>query len=211
MKNISIVVIVCLIFGAAWIFYLEHESKLFVDSLPKAPPPEKKVKSPKTSAVNENNKTVPETDISEQDTSSDILQGTSTAENVKEDTNLENPEIAVPPNVSDAVSKPETVPQKTQPEPESLDVTELSIQEIIERNRKHLIQKHGDIPEVETFLKYFPFEELQQRKTKIQRSYTRSPEEDLKYRKAIATLWPKPENEEGYQDALKALESQKNK
>lgn len=74
---------------------------------------------------------------------------------------------------------------------------------------KHLIEKHGDIPEIDIFLKHFPFSAIQQGETKITIENTVTLEEDLEYKRALAVLFPSKENQKSYEDALRIAEQSK--
>ena len=86
------------------------------------------------------------------------------------------------------------------------NVNDLSIEQIIENNRNHLIAKHGDIPEVHTYLKYFPFEALLDQNKDKEYMLDLSLEETLKYHEAVAHLFPNKSNRDNYSDALEMYE-----
>ena len=91
-------------------------------------------------------------------------------------------------------------PTKPAPEPEP-HFSEIPVEELIERNRKALIAKHGDIPEIDIFLKYFPFGAAQNAEDGNEVIMTA--EENLAYVKAMSVLFPSQENEERYQEVLR--------
>lgn len=91
----------------------------------------------------------------------------------------------------------------TEPEPEP-HFSEISVEAFIERNRKALIAKHGNIPEIEVFLKYFPFRTAQNAEDGDEVVMTA--EENLEYVKAISVLFPSQENKERYQEVLRDIQ-----
>lgn len=91
-------------------------------------------------------------------------------------------------------------------EQQETDVNDLSIEQIIANNRKHLIAEHGDIPEVHTYLKYFPFEALLDQNKGKAYTLDLSLEEHLNYHKAVAHLFPNKANTDRYLDAKKMYE-----
>ena len=79
--------------------------------------------------------------------------------------------------------------------------SEIPVEALIERNRKLMIKKYGDIPEIDIFLKHFPFAAMQQAKDGHQ--VTRTQAENLEYLRAISALFPSKINDKNYQDALR--------
>jgi len=82
----------------------------------------------------------------------------------------------------------------------------LTLQQVRESNRKNLIELHGDIPEVHTYLKYFPFEALLEGNQGKEYALDLSLKEHLEYQKAVAHLFPNEENSKNYLDALEMYE-----
>ena len=109
----------------------------------------------------------------------------------------------VPPAVSTDLSDSLKVdPKETQSEREP-HFTEISLEELVERNRQALIKKHGNIPEIEIFLKYAPFNAIQRQEEEYEAIMTI--EKQVEYLRAMSVLFPSETNEQNYQDALHDL------
>ena len=208
MKRIYATAIVLITLGIAWTLYLRYQNKRFIDNLPKGPTPvTKRMPTPNTSTIDEHeNNETPETADPATHSNESIIEESPLTTDTPQGTAPQKSEVIVPKNVPEDISEPNTFTETPEPEKEQPGIRELSLEEIMEKNREHLIKKHGDIPEVDIFLKHFPFESLQQGKTKIERTRTLSSEEILNYKKSIATLWPNKSNLKNYQDALKMQE-----
>lgn len=88
----------------------------------------------------------------------------------------------------------------------SLSIEDLSVEQIIERNRRYLINKHGNIPEIDVYLKLNAsfYESIKNRETEYVRVFT--PEESLEYRRVVSILYPTQANIKAYQDELERME-----
>ncbi len=209
MKKVYFAAIVLITLGTAWTLYLRYQNRRFIENLPKGPTPvTKRIYTPNTSTIHKGeNSETPETEDPATHSNERIIEESLLTTDTPQSASPQKPEAIVPKSVPEDISEPNTFTEIPEPEKEQPGITELSIEEIVDKNREHLIKKHGDIPEVDIFLKHFPFESLQQGKTKIEQTRTLSSDEILNYKKAIATLWPNKTNLKDYQDALKMHET----
>ena len=208
MKKVIFTAITLIVLGTAWTLYLKRETERFVDSLPEVPA---------TVTQPQNITDIPITDensVASQSTRvmSDALEdsneeqaATGSAEDKEKGKNgtLGFMDFADEPSERDPIA--ERSPQhdkEERSEEEPIGLMKLSRAEIVENNRKHLIEIHGDIPEVHTYLKYFPFEALQETENQGTYSVTMSLEEHLEYQKALAVLFPNASNVKNYQQTL---------
>lgn len=212
MRKIIFMAIVLIVLGTAWTLYLKHDTERFIDSLPK---------KSATGTQPQNITNMPVTDEN-----SDPFQSMNVIEGALEDFNEEpgaagsaeggNSEKKDTSGLIDFANEflerdpiAEWSPhpaEEEHPAEEPMGLMKLSRAEIVENNRKRLIEIHGDIPEVHTYLKYFPFEALQNPENTGTYSFTMSLDEFLEYQKASAVLFPNASNIKNYQQALEMYE-----
>ena len=83
---------------------------------------------------------------------------------------------------------------------------DLSLEQIIENNRQSLINRHGNIPEIDIYLKLNePFFRalLKDKPTRV--VIERTPEESLESSRVTAILFPNEANKKAYQDELEKM------
>ena len=177
------------IFGAAWVFYLDHQNKHFVENLPKLP----------ASVPQSTDTVLPEEDppvVIEQIGS----QKPDTAE-TPEFLSSDPPDVHQHPHVhshsSDTESTPLTILTPLADEKKSNEkideaLRQAPLMEPREKIRQGLIQEFGDIPEVDIVMQYMPAVIEDGKVVRVQE--VTQPASILEYHKAIATLWPTPEN-----------------
>ena len=87
-----------------------------------------------------------------------------------------------------------------------LSIEDLSVEQIIENNRRYLINKHGNIPEIDIYLKLNAsfYESIKNQEPEYVRTFT--PEESLEYRRVVSILYPTQANIKAYQDELERME-----
>ncbi len=208
MRKIIFIAIVLIVLGTAWTLYLKHDTERFIDSLPK---------KSATGTQPQNITNMPVTDEnSDPFQSMNVIEGALEGSNEEpgtagsaEDRDNEKKDTSGLIDFSNEFLERDPIAEwsphpveKEHPEEEPMGLMKLSRAEIVENNRKRLIEIHGNIPEVHTYLKYFPFEALQNPENKGTYSFTMSLDEFLEYQKASAVLFPNASNIKNYQQAL---------
>lgn len=212
MKRFVFPAIVAIVLCSAWMLYLRWDTDRFIESLPKAPPhthieqmPQERV------AENENSETLPPERVSEH--------------------NEPSAEGHVHPHFTDTLEPPDTRhtdPVSQNPDPVSgIDVEQgteekieteegdqnnrhpvmdLSLEQILEKNRRRLIEKHGPIPEIDIYLRHMipVFEGAREGKRQV--TIKRTPEEALEFSRAQSVLFPSEGNIKSYQNVLKTTQ-----
>ena len=130
---------------------------------------------------------------------SDNMQNTLFDQRASTDT-IDNNSLYILP---DTEEEEEIVEQQ----PPEKTVFDLSLEQIIENNRKSLIARHGDIPEVHIYLKHFPFEALLNSEGNQGFEVELSLKDNLDYLRAVAHLFPNKENNDNYLEALELYET----
>ena len=183
------------IFGSAWVLYLDTQNKKFIENLPQLPV------APQTKKVAQ---TEEDADLIEQEDSQNI-HATERLGDLMPDPPHVHPHRPVYNHSPDNDSNDLT--DITQAVDEQLKLV-LSADEKrsedlghflptdpgfdLEKIRQGLIHEFGDIPEVDIVLQHMPAEIEEGQVVTVQRSTTHA--NVLEYHKAIATLWPTPEN-----------------
>lgn len=211
MRKIIFAVIVFIVLATAWTLYLKHDTERFIESLPKVPAATQTQDTKDRSIIDENN------DLSHskrvmQDVLEDFDEEPAAAASTQNRKDKKNDTSALI-DVADEFSEQNSIAEwslqgaeEEYLEEEPIRVINLSKAEIVENNRKWLIEIHGDIPEVHTFLKYFPFEAILNPENKDPFTFTMNQEESLAYKKALAVLFPSEANQKHYQNALEMYE-----
>jgi len=158
MKNVIFVAILLIVLGTAWTLYLEYDKKRFIDSLPQPPAtvtqPVSTADAPATSTsivTTAAEPAPPETVVEDTLTESEQAHPhphTDSLEPTEEAGRFDDDMFSDSEIPSDLVDLP--LPQTKEPR---RHWKELSKEELYERRKQALIRKHGDIPEVEIYLK----------------------------------------------------------
>ena len=213
MKKAISFTIVFFVLATAWYLFLEIGDRKFKENLPELPAVEH-----------------PEEPTSENE-QTDIVDfgGVETPLSVDREGEQRDIEEASTNKTDDQPLTPETSqphPAETDPMPEGpsepqpgdvaegvfqMNLTDISREELINRNREHLMKIHGDIPEIDIFLDRFPlFSAIQQGKTQVEVSQTYTQEEDLAFKRALAVLFPNEVNKRKYEEALREMQQNQN-
>jgi len=203
-----ILLVVCALVGS---LYVRYDTKRFMDDFEK-----RHVTPVSEQTLTDNNSEISQVESGnpEQDQQSEQIEEPDeyVSESVQGD-NTKDLETFEIPGQSDSLydTSPFTLLEQEADETEEseqqeTDVNDLSLEQIIANNRKHLIAEHGDIPEVHTYLKYFPFEALLDGNKGKEYTLDLSLEEHLNYHKAVAYLFPNKANRDKYLDAKKMYE-----
>ncbi|MDE0553125.1 MAG: hypothetical protein OXI24_02840 [Candidatus Poribacteria bacterium] len=200
MRDVILIGIVIIVLGAAWSLYLKYDTQRFIDSFPKVPATVAQPQNTTEEAISSSKNASPKNARVAQETLETFTEKPAVE---VEDTKREKIETSTRMDFADEISE-ESPPSAfdSPPTQAPIGMLNLSREEIVENNRKHLIEIHGDIPEVHTFLKYFPFEVLLDVENKEKYEFSLSHEEFLEYQRANAVLFPNAANREGYQKAL---------
>ena len=207
MKKVGFTAMVIIILGTAWTLYLRWNVNRFAESLPKAPPQthiEQPTDMRTQSSVSENEKSELSAKVNT------LSAPTSTSAEASNDTAHSSPhhssfhsDVHAPPIRVEEQQKDEVVKQESENLRSFMD---LSLEEIIERNRQQLIEKHGDIPEIDIYLRLnaplFKAIKNQEAQVKIQRTL----EEHLESSRVMSVLYPSEEHDKMYRAALQEVE-----
>lgn len=214
MKKVIFTAIVLILLGTTWTLYLRWENKRFVESLPKAPS-RTNIEQPTDTITqdgtdeNKNSEPYPLESVPENNklpVEENVLQeSTSLSEELSPDTAHRPPH----PGESHLPDIDYTFRATLEQEVESnapSSIMDLSVEEIIENNRQMLLKKHGNIPEIDIYLKHMVpvFEGLTEGKSQV--NVKRTPEAQLEYSRALATLFPTADNIKQYQEVLQTME-----
>ena len=207
MKKIVFTAMVIIILGTAWTLYLRWDVNRFAESLPKAPL-QTHIEQPTDTRTQDN---MPENEKSELPTKVNAPSApTSTFAEAS------NAPAHRPPHHSDSHSDVHTPPIRVEGQQKDevvkqegkspLSFSDLSVEEIIERNRQKLIEKHGDIPEIDIYLRLNAplFEAIKNRETQVR--IQRTPEEHLEFSRVMSVLYPSEAHDKMYQEALQRAE-----
>ena len=160
MKKVVFTATLLIVLGTVWTLYLEQDKKRFIDNLPQPPAtvrqPVGTADAPATSKSIETmtaksalSETIVEDTLTESEhahphphTHADSLETTEKVERFDDDMFSES---EIPSDLVDLHSHQTKEPRR--------HWKELSKEELYERRKQSLIRKHGDIPEVEIYLK----------------------------------------------------------
>lgn len=207
MKKVVFTAIVVIVLGIALMLYLRWDTNRFVESLPKAPP-QTNIEQPintgtqDSTSENENSELPAEVNPLPAPTAVSAETPNDTTHKPSHHTNSHS-DVHIPPIRVEGLQKDEDVKQEGEILPPFWD---LSVEEIIERTRQKLIEKHGDIPEIDIYLRLNArlFEGIKNRETQVR--IQRTPEEHLEFSRVMSVLYPSEAHDKMYQDALQAAE-----
>ena len=217
MKRVIYAIIVLIVLGTVWLLYLRWENKRFAESLPKAPS--------RTNIEKSSNRVIQDRAFDNENRKQSHLRDV-----------LKNSELSAETNVSQvsttrykkaSTNMKHTDPHNGEPnshvsndifysdlesESESNVLTsflDLSVDEIIERRRQKLIKEHGNIPEIDIYLKYTRkvYEAVKSGESQV--NMTMTPEEHLEFSRTMAYFFPSEKVIKMYQDASKTMEKLK--
>ncbi|RKU26320.1 hypothetical protein C6499_13755 [Candidatus Poribacteria bacterium] len=207
MKRFIFPALVLIVLCTAWVFYLQWDNKRFVENLPNAQPP---------TNIEASSETNPHGSLSENEAS--------VFEEIRPDTRYRPPVgshsdshapgsgFQIQRHIKRIVKDPEKDPLEAEEDQEEeqesgapLTFMDLSFEEWMESKRQFFIRQHGDIPEIDIYLKLNePFyRALKNGETVI--SIKRTPEESLESSRVTAILFPTEENKKAYQEELKMM------
>lgn len=205
MKKVIFTVIVLIALGTAWALYLRWDNKRFVESLPKIPSETNIEKSTDTIVQDRKSEDEDSNFFNLEDTSKDNKPLVEDSKQKEEKIPLD----AVHRHPHDERSHPHdhappiSAPSNASAIMDAATVMNLPIEEVINISRQRLIEEHGNIPEIDIYLKELTpiWEAVKSGKTKL--IIQRTPEEDLEFRRVMAKLFPNEQNIKLYQDKLK--------
>ena len=207
MKKVGFTAMIIIILGTAWALYLRWDVDRFAESLPKAPP-QTHIEQPTNPKSQDN---VSENEKSELPAKVNTLSAPiSTSAKASNDTARRPPHHSnshsdghAPPIRVEEQQKEEVVKQEGESPRSFMD---LSVEEMMEWTRQQLIEKHGDIPEIDIYLKLNAplFEGIKNREAQVK--IQRTPEEHLEFSRVMSVLYPSKAHDKMYQDALEAIE-----
>ncbi len=210
MKKIGFTAMVIIILGTALTLYLRWDLNRFAESLPKAPL-QTHIEQPTDMRTQGN---VSENEKGELPAKVNTLSApTSTSVEASNDTAHRPPDhsgfhsdVHAPPIRVEGQQKDEVVKQEDE---STLSFMDLSLEEIIERNRQKLIEKHGDIPEIDIYLRLNAplFEAIKNREAQVK--IQRTLEEHLEFSRVMSVLYPSEEHDKMYQAALQEVEKRR--
>ena len=209
MKKVLSTAIVLIVLGTVWMLYLQRGDNRFRESLPKVPS-HMNTEQPidtitqENTTENENIGLPMEANVLQESTNETEEMSLNTAHRPSHDSNRHSFRIEQELKVPDQLQKEGGLEQEESPPPSSF--MDLSLEQIIENNRQSLINRHGNIPEIDIYLKLNePFFRalLKDKPTKV--VIERTPEESLESSRVTAILFPNEANKKAYQDELKKM------
>lgn len=207
MKKVIFTVIILIAFGTAWVLYLQWDNRHFVKNLPDIPSQTDNVQST-TTIIQEGTSEDPSKDGGSHEKETE--HQATTHEEGKEETlhdahghphnddihpHDHDPAVSVKPNATTPISG----------EIKTTSILTLSLKDAIKRKREMLVEKHGDIPEIDIYLKNFAAILEAAKSGNTQLTIQRTPEEDLEFSRVMAKLFPNEQNIKLYQDKLKSM------
>ena len=194
MKKVIVTTLIFIVLGTVWTLFLEHEKRRFVDSLPKPPimvTQPVTTDAPSASGIGESSATDPPlpgpSAIGEETTGATELtdQGDLQDADVFELTDL-SAESFFPERVSESDEEDTAQAPAYLDAPETQERrrhwTELSQEELYQHRRHLMVKKHGDIPEIDVYLRYTiypkPFLALDESREFVQAILTLFPSEN---------------------------------
>lgn len=212
MKILVLPTIIVMSLCGAWMLYLRWDTQRFVESLPEAPSRTHTKPMPQERLTeNENSQTPPPERVAENNASS--TEGLSRWD-ATEDLNPSDTSHTDPADQKHDPVSGIDVEQKTEDKLETQESDEnsrhpamdLSLEQIVENNRRRLIEQHGNIPEVDIYIHHMMpvFKGITEGKQEL--TVQRTPEEALEYSKAQAVLFPTQKNIQSYQNVLKTTQ-----
>ena len=196
MRTLFYASICLIILGTAWVLYLESTNKAFVENLPKSPIVHQSPAPPDAPPKTEGKTFVQNT------------PDTAPGENESLE-HLPVPEARPLQKLSKHSPAPshshdETYTAEINQEPVNWERTKTPPMKLDrETLREGLIATHGNIPEIDIFLRHFPTDDMEAGMSASVK-FEGTQDEHLEYRRALATLWPNPGNIQAY-EAAKAL------
>ena len=216
MKKVLCTAIVLIVLGTAWTLYLQREANHFEGSLPKVPS-RMNTEQPIDPITQENtteNESIglPEAaDVLQESTNETEEMPLNTAHRPLHDSNSHSHDqgqtfrIERELKVPDQSEKEEDLAQVVENPPPS-SFMDLSVEQIIENNRHALINRHGNIPEIDIYLKLNePFLRALHKDKPTEVTIERTLEESLENSRVTAILFPNEANKKAYQDELKKM------
>ena len=216
MKKVLCTAIVFIVLGTAWMLYLQREDNRFGESLPKVPS-RMNTEQPidtitqENTTENENIGLPMEANVLQESTNETEAMPFNTAHRPLHNNNPHSldqgptfrseQELKVP----NQLQKEGGLEQVEESNPSS-SFMDLSLEQIIDNNRQALINRHGNIPEIDIYLKLNePFFRalLKDKPTEI--VIERTVEESLESSRVTAILFPNEANKNAYQDELKKM------
>lgn len=206
MKKTIFIVIGLIALGTAWTLYLRWDNKRFLEGLPavkSSTPIQRPIDTidDKGSETENENSVLPEDFNESQDVlSTDAGMAPDTAERPLHHSDTHSK--LHPPNFR--IERKDIVkPREGEEDTPTPSVKDLSVEKIIDNNRQSLIRRHGDIPEIDIFLKLNAHLFEGMKNGEPQRRVPMTPEESLENLRVISILFPSEVNEKAYQEALK--------
>ena len=216
MKKVLCAAIVLMVLGTAWMLYLQREDNRFAESLPKVPS-RMNTEQPidtitqENTTENENIGLPMEANVLQESPNETEEMSLNTAHRPPHDSNPHSHDqrpifrIEQELKVPDQLEKEGGLEQVEESNPPS-SFMDLSIEQIIENNRQSLINRHGNIPEIDIYLKLNePFFRALLKDKPTEVVIERTPEESLESSRVTAILFPNEANKKAYQDELKKM------
>lgn len=209
MKTIVFPAIVVIVLCVAWMMYWQWDTQRFIERLPEAPGPAQSEQSPQErTAENENTDTLPSEHLSENTVpaAEGHVPPEFTAPLNPPDTTHRGPASQHPDPGSDIEVQQETEAPIETEEGDRYDPThikDLSVEQILENNRIRLREIHGDIPEIDIYLRYMRpvFEGAKEGKSQL--TMRLSVKEELEFSRARSVLFPTEGNLKHHKNVLK--------
>ena len=215
MRKLLFTTIVLIVLGTAWMLYLQWENKRFAANLLKVPS-NTNIEQPIDTITqgftveNENSDSPAEANVSQESPTMDEgpLPDPTVRPPHHSNSHLQNRGSTLRHQQKLEVrdqSKKEDRDIEAKDESPSSSVKDLSVEEIIENNRRFLINQHGDIPEIDKYLELNApfFQQIKDGTTRIVVEMT--PEDSLENSRLTAILYPNEANKKAYQDELKRM------
>ena len=211
MKQVIFTALVVIVLGVVWTLYLQWDNKRFVESLPKSVS-QMNIEEPTDMST-------PDSWSENENTEHPAPAAANLFEEIPPDTAHRPPHGGNPHShnsvptfrIEQELKNPDQLEKEEgleQGKESNLPVSfmDLSLEQIIENNRQSLINRHGNIPEIDIYLKLNePFFRalLKGKPTRV--VIERTPEESLESSRVTAILFPNEANKKAYQDELEKM------
>ena len=214
MKKIFLPATVVIVFCTAWMLYLQWDTERFIESLPKAASRTSGMMPQERTAENENSGTLPPENVSENNEPSakdpalpDFTENLNPPDAIHREMVSRNHDDVYGLDVKHVTEVKKGTGEGDQNK--RPPVMALSVEQIIENNRRMLIEKHGNIPEIDIYLHYMKpvFEGMKEGKRQVR--IDRTPEEELEFSRVQSVLFPSEDHLKHYQDVLKTTQELK--
>ncbi|MDE0556100.1 MAG: hypothetical protein OXI24_17950 [Candidatus Poribacteria bacterium] len=211
MKIFVIPAILVIVLSTAWMVYWQWNTQRFIERLSEVRPHTQSEKIPyERTAENENTDTFPSEPVSENINSaaeghvpSELAAPLDPSNTTHKGEVSQQTELGSRINVKVRQETDERINMKEGARYNPTHIQDLSVEQILENNRLRLREIHGDIPEIDIYLRHARpiFEGAKEGKSELKMRL--SQKDALEYSRALSVLFPTEENLKHYKNVLK--------